>query len=176
MAGVWVFSSRPAAAAWVAVIWFKASTVSMFQFLSIRWVVGSGTRRDRRVFLLEQLPRGVVGEQLEAVLGDEHGRLQGGVLATAAALCGLGELQLVSDLHLMALADLADIEGHFHLAFLAVVNHGTGDGAQGLAELVGEHASVEIGDEFAGVGSFHVVAPWGYAASAALVLPGTSCW
>src|SRR5690606_13861928 len=133
------------------------SVYGKHSFNSLSLGAGQGSRASRywRVFFLEQLAGGVLGEQLQAVRRDEHGRFQRGVFAPAATLGWLGELQLVGDLHLMAFADLADVEGHFHLAFLAVVDNGSGYGAERLAELVGEYAGVEVGDKFARISLFH---------------------
>src|SRR5690606_7788251 len=165
MAGVWVFSSRPEAAAWVAVIWFKASTVSMYSILAFRYVAISGAGQYRRLILLKQLAGRVLGEQLQPVCSDEHRGLERRVFAPATALGGLGVFELVSNLHLMALADLADIEDHFHLAFFAVVHYRPGDGGERFSKLLGENAGVEIGDKFAGICLFHAVSSFNWFAA-----------
>jgi len=71
-----------------------------------------------------------------------HGRVEGCVFATGAALCRHLVLKLVLDLYLMRFADLAEIQGDHHLPGLAVVNNTGGYFGKGVADLAGEGAAV----------------------------------
>ena len=81
-----------------------------------------------------------------------HRCVEAGVLAASAALGRHFVVELVFDLHHLAFADLAEVEGDDHLSGFAVVDYACGDFRQGVSDLAGERAAVEFFEEFGGIG------------------------
>lgn len=93
------------------------------------------------------------GEQGELAAGaDMHRRVEAGVLTAGAALGGGLVLKLVLDLDLAGLADSAEVQGDGHLAGLAVIHHAGGDLRQGVTDLAGEGAAVQLFEELGSIG------------------------
>ncbi|MOA38633.1 hypothetical protein D3C78_1603380 [compost metagenome] len=81
-----------------------------------------------------------------------HGSVQAGVLATCAALGRHLVVEFVLDLHLARFADLAEVQSDDQLPGLAVVNNPGGYFGKGVANLVGECATVQFFEELCGIG------------------------
>jgi hypothetical protein len=58
----------------------------------------------------------------------------------------------VLDLHLARFTDLAEVQGDYQLAGLAVVNDPGSYFGKGVADLAGEGAAVELLEELCGIG------------------------
>lgn len=99
------------------------------------------------------------GEERDVAAGaGVHRRVEAGVLAARAALGRHLVIELVLDLHLVGIADLAEVQGDGDLPGLAMVDDPCCYFRQGVADLAGECTTVELLQELGGISGLDIEA------------------
>jgi len=87
-----------------------------------------------------------------AACTDVHRRVEAGVLAAGAALGRYLVVELVFDLYLVRLADLAEVQGDDDLSCFTMIDNASSELRKGMADLARERAAIQLFEEFSGIG------------------------